>query len=180
MTKAQRVRNVFVGIFMILISIFMMRWPEYGIPAIGGIVTLVLLFRGIKSLHFYFTMSRHMVGGKNSLYAGIILLDLGVFLYTLNSFPPAYIILYLLGMHVFYAVGDILLGIEAKRVGNQSWAYNIMYGVGNLTAALAAMIFGLILGDTKVVVFVYAMGFLYSGIMRILNAFRRSAIVYIQ
>ena len=179
MNNIQRIRNVFVGLLAIVLSAVLFIQPPDGLRLIGLILSITLLVSGMRNIHYYFTMARHMVGGRNSLYVGVILFDLGLFAISANI-SQVYIIIYLLVIHAFSGVVDILLALDAKRMESSSWRLNLITGIGNLAIATGAVIFGLVLGNTAAVVDIYAAGLLYAGILRIINAFRRTAIVYIQ
>ena len=43
-----------------------------------------------------------------------------------------------------------------------------------------ALILGVILGDKNILVYGFAISVVYAGVMRIITAFRKTAIVYIQ
>ena len=180
MNNRQRINSIIGGIFTIALSILIFMWPDKATSLIGIILCITLLGMGIRNLSFYFTMARHMVGGKNTLYAGIIFTDLGLFTLTLNNISDVYIILYLLGAHAFAGVVDVLLALDAKRIESSSWRLKFATGLGNLTIAVAAIVFGFILGNHEAVAYFYGIGLLYSGVLRIINAFRKTAIVYIQ
>ena len=179
MSSGQKIESILVGLFIIALSVLLFVWPEMGIGLIGLSICLGLLVTGIKNLWFYFSMARHMVGGKNSLYTGIILLDLSLFALSINI-SRVYIILYLLGAHVFAGALDILLSLDAKKIESSSWKLNFASGVGNIMIALAAIIYGFVLKNEAAVVYIYALGLLYTGVFRIADALRKTEIVYIQ
>lgn len=179
MTSGQKIKSILVGLFIIALSVLLFVWPKFGINLIGLIISLGLMTAGIKNLWFYFTMARHMVGGKNSLYTGVILLDLAFFAFSINI-SRFYIILYLLGAHVFAGAVDIMLSLDAKGMGSSSWKFNFVSGIGNIMIALAAIVYGFVLKNETAVVYIYALGLLYTGVLRIANALRKTEIVYIQ
>lgn len=178
MGKIGRIRNVFIGILMILLS-FIMLWlePEQSFLIAALILSPALLIKGIGLLIYYFTMARHMVGGKIQLYVGLIVLDFGMFTLTLTNIPHLYLILYMLGTHAFGGVINILRAREAKRNGASSWKLKASQGVVNLVVAVLCLFS---LGSTRLLVVIYCLGLLYSAVVRIITAFRKTAIVYIQ
>ena len=178
MGKLQRVQNVLVGILTILLSIIMMLLePEDGFLIAALILAFTLLFAGIRSLIYYFTMARHMVGGKMILYIGLIVLDFGMFTMAMTNIPHIYLILYLLGSHAFTAVIDIMRASEAKRNGASMWKLNMSTGIVNILVAILCLF---ALGSIRILVVMYCLGLIYSGCVRIIYAFRKTAIVYIQ
>ena len=122
----------------------------------------VLLGIGIRNLWFYFTMARHMVGGKNALYTGVILFDLGIICFTV-TISKVFVILYLLGLYAFAGVVDIMLALDAERSRADRWKLNFVTGLGNLAFAVAAIVFGFVIEDENALVDIYAAGLLYSG-----------------
>ena len=85
MTKIQRVKSFLGGLVTVLFGGILYWVPFMGVDLISLVVTVSLLVLGLKNLLFYATMSRHMVGGKYSLFAGIILTELGICVYMMKS-----------------------------------------------------------------------------------------------
>ncbi len=180
MTIWQKIKNVLAGLGMIALAVLMILDSEFGFKMIFLIMSLGLFFLGVKSLIFYHTMARHMVGGRMQLYRGIILLDLGVFTMSLNSIPDAYIVLYLMGIHMFAGIVDILRARENKALDSPAWKSSLVYGLGNILMAGLCIASGVILKRSDIVVYVYAAGLVYAGIARIIDATRRTAVIYMQ
>lgn len=180
MTNAQRVRNAIIGFLIMALGLLMMTSPASALKTISFIICLTLLARGIKNLYFYSTMGRHMVGGKNSLISGVIMTDLGLFTLSLDSLPTMFIILYLLIIYAFKGAIDMMMAIQARRSGTRSWKFNFATGCINLLMAIASFVFGAMRGSTGTVGFVYSAGLAYAGFARMINAFRKTAITYIQ
>ena len=177
MSKLQRVENVLLGIDTILLSLLMFWFPNEGFYIVVQILCFSLLARGIGQLFYYFTMARHMVGGKTILFTGVIILDLGLFTFTLSDIPRVYIMLYLLGAHAFAGVIDVMRALEARRFEAPSWKINMGYGVINIALAVGCILF---IRRVDMTVYIYSAGLAYSGLNRIISAFRRTAVVYIQ
>ena len=137
-------------------------------------------FYGIRCLILYFTMARHMVGGASILYKGIIVLDLAIFTLCMVDDPHMYIMLYLLGMHAFAGVMDILLAMEARRFGAPAWKQSLGSGIVNLAVAVSAVVAVLFLHSTTDLVYIYAGCLFYSACSQFVSAFQKTAIVYIQ
>ena len=175
MTGIQRVRTVFEGLMMLLAVALLLLSAEVGYRLIGLILSVILLVEGVRSLLFYFNMARNMVGGRIILFRGIIALDLGVFAYTLQDIPPAYILLYILIGHLFSGVVEVLRAMEARRMESR-WRLILAYGIANILLALAC---GLCFHNPTLLSYVYAVGLFYSACLRIAQAFRKTAIVYI-
>ena len=177
MSKLQRVETFFVGIVMILCALLLIAAPEAGYPLIYILLSLSLLLYGIRSLIYYFNMARFMVGGKAMLYKGAIIFDLGMFTITHSQVPNTYIIIYLAIAHLVTGAIDIFSAIDSIRSGSPSWRMNLAGGVLSVLVAAACIIYR---EDIVMTVYIYCSGLIYSGIFKIISAFRRTAIVYIQ
>lgn len=176
MTKGRRVREVLTGLAMILCAILLALFTEEAYPFITLVLALSLLLSGIRMLVFYLRMARYMVGGRAMLYRSIILIDLGLFTVSLTQIPLIYVVLYLAGIHIFTGAIDILRSMEARGIDGR-WKLNMVHGIVNILIA-ALCLFNL--KSTVVAVEIYCLGLAWSGIIRIIQAFRKQAIVYIQ
>ncbi|MBO4889583.1 MAG: DUF308 domain-containing protein, partial [Lachnospiraceae bacterium] len=78
MTKLQRVKEIVFGLIMIFLAYVMICFPKEGYEFIIFIFAVYFTAAGIRTIIYYVTMARYMVGGRSSLYNGVILLDLGL------------------------------------------------------------------------------------------------------
>lgn len=175
MTNLQKIGYTLEGLLMLVGVAALLYEPAEGYRLIGTILSLVLLVDGVRSLGFYFTMARSMVGGRLILFRGIIALDLGMFAYTLQEIPPVYILLYLLIANLFAGAVDVLRAMEAKRMESR-WRLHLANGVANILLAISC---GLCFRNLTLLAYVYAAGLFCSACLRIAQAFRKTAIVYI-
>ena len=176
MGKLQRIKNVMIGILTILCGVLIMLYPDTGYLVMLSFLSLALIISGLRYLGYYFTMARFMVGGKAMLFIGMITLDVGMFTFTMFDLPRAYVLFYLLLYHAFTGLIDILRGLEARRLGS-SWRLKVIHGAVNIVIALFCIIF---VRSLNVLVYIYGLGLIYSAVIRISTAFRKTAIVYIQ
>ena len=72
MTRTKRILNVLQSLVMLAIAGLIIVYPVQSIPFVLGLIGLGMTVKGIRSLYYYFSMARHMVGGKTMLYRGII------------------------------------------------------------------------------------------------------------
>jgi len=180
MTKLQRLSNILIGLILILSSILIFVIPEAGYPFAVTLIGMSLTLTGLRMLIYYISMARHMVGGKLMLFIGIIALDAGMLSLSLQDSPRGFMIVYLLGTYAFSGLVDVLRARESRQVGAPSWRLNLTIGIINLALAILAGFFGIVLKAADTVSYIYGAGVFYSGIMRIITAFRRTSIVYIQ
>ena len=178
MTSIQRVKKFLTGLCMLLGSLILAMEPEEGYYIIAILLSLSLVLSGIRSMIYYFTMARNMVGGKSVLYRSLILMDLGFFTMTVITIPPIYLVCHLLISHGFSGIVDMLKAYEDKRMQAPSWRMSFVYGLGNLLISLIALtcVFSHL---NWLVVDIYSAGLAYSGIMQMVSAFRRKSIIYI-
>ena len=162
---------------MIPIAACMALLPEYGYPLIMTVLSVGLIINGFGSLFYFFTMARFMVGGKRSLYIGIIVLDLGLFTVSIADIPRFYIMLYLIGIHAFSGFVEIMAARNAKKLGDDHWKLKFSQGLVNVIIAIICLTF---IRTKNTAVYIYCAGMAYSGITKMLAAFRKTAMVYIQ
>lgn len=159
-----------------LAGIFMMFMPEDTYELIAFILCVSLLLYGLKTIIYYFTMARFMVGGRLVLYRGVIIFDLGFFLATIMDVPKIYVMGYLFIIHAFYGMIDILKTTESLHYRAKSWKLSCIQGVGNLVLSITCLVN---IRSLKAATFIYAIGLIYSGIMHIIQSLRNTNSVYI-
>lgn len=150
---------------------------ESGMPFIILILGLSFLIAGISTIIRYFTMAKHMVGGRLILYYGVIMLDLGIFTTSLTSASKYYIAIYLVGIYLFSGVIHILRGVESRKLEARQWKTTAAEGIVRTVLGLACLFF---INSAYILVVIYAAGLFYSAVTRIASAFRKTAVVYIQ
>ena len=177
MTKRHRINETVKGLILIALALVMIKSPKEGYPIIIFLFALYFSLKGIGTIIYYRTMARHMVGGRTSLYTGVIMLDLGILTFTLTEVPHYYILIYLIAIHAFSGAVEVLRASEEKRFGAGSWKLKLSHGVVNIVMAIVCIIF---IRQMSVAVVIYGIGLIYSSVLRILSAFRRTKMVYIQ
>ena len=179
MTLMQRIEKILGALFLVLCALLVLYAGGEGFVLIALFLCVSLVFSGLRSLIFYFTMARHMVDGRSCLYKGLILLDLGIFTLTVINNPQVFIIFYVLGVNAFTGVIDILRALEAKKLQSPSWRLNLAGGVINILFALASAVFGFFQKNMQVLTDIYVIGLLWSAAAKLISAFRKTAIVYV-
>ena len=179
MTKFRRIAIFASSILMIAIAVVLMVFPGSAYPYVTLILSFMLIIYGVRKIIYFFSMARHMVGGRLTLYFAIIILDLGLFTATLSMIPLPYVMIYLLGGYAFAGAIDMMRAAELKKYHNSSWKFILGKGVGNISIALLclALIF---VNSTIPAVYVFAGGIIYSAVTRMIQATRKTAVVYIQ
>ena len=177
MSIFQRIRNVLIGILMMAVAILFITDPtDNAYRLVIGVLALGLAIKGIKDIFFYFTMARHMVGGKMILVQGVIVLDFALLTGSLSDVPKIYILLYLVVIHAFSGVVEVLRAMEARRTVSGPWKLKFVHGMINFLLALSCFVY---IKQTHTALIIFSIGLLYSSIMRIVGAFRRTTFILI-
>ena len=177
MTRFQKIRSLVMGLGYIIVGLAMIAFTNEAYIFVIFFLSMGLLISGIERLVYYFTMARYMVGGKAVLYRGVVLLDFALFTLSLNDVPKIYVLMYLALIHAFSGVVDILSALESKRYLSKNWKLKLFHGVLNVLVAASCFVF---LKNPNTAVLVYGVGIVYSGILRLISAFRKTTIVFIR
>ena len=177
MTKLQRIKEIIIALIMFLGAVVMMSYPKESYPLIVIILAIWFIAIGISSIWYYITMARFMVGGRESLFMGVIWFDFGVLTGSLTSVPHYYVLLYLIGIHGFSGVVRVLRTLETRRTGSSSWKLKLAHGIIDIAMALLCIVFIKHLNITGII---FGIGVMYSAAMRIVTAFRRTALIVIE
>lgn len=175
MTIWQRIGRVLLSVLMILIGMAMLVFGEKAYMGIIGVFSFTLEIMGLRMLWFYFRMARHMVGGRNILFRGILFFDFGIFTGSLVWVPKVYVLMYLAGTLVFSGAVDLLRANEARGI-QSSWKLKTFQGVVKILIAICCLVF--IRSGTSVV-YICAVGFIFSAVMNMVGSFRRRQVIMI-
>ena len=175
MTNLQRIKSVIIAL-LLLICAFLFIFQFTTSYAVLLILGISLIVSGIRSIIYYFSMARHMVDGMIILLKGILLLDIGIFTITLNDVPQHYIMVYLIILYLFNAVINILQGIEQKKMG-APWKIKFGYGLICVLISILCVVF---FKSLDIMMIIYGVGLIYSAIARIITAFRRTGIGFVE
>ena len=180
MNSFQRIISFFKGIGLVLFALILLEYPKDGIIIVAAIISFSLLLYGFRLLWYYTRMARHMVGGKSILFQSIIFLDVAIFSASLITESQFWVMIYLLGVYAFSGAIDILRAFEAKKNGAPSWKMKFSGGCIRVAATIALFVIGIIFRETTVLLYGYCINLGYAAVTHFINAFRRTAIVYIQ
>ncbi len=176
MSSFQRIENFLIGLVMLFCGGYMMFFPKEGYKVAALFLSIALVGKGLSYLFYFFSMARHMVGGKLIFFLGLILLDFGLFTLSLSDIPRVYVISYLLIMHAFSGIIELLRGVESKQMDSSTWFLYIFHGLVNIGIVVFCMFF---VKSTRVLGFVYGIGLFYSAIIRMVSSFRQSQVMHI-
>jgi uncharacterized membrane protein HdeD (DUF308 family) len=176
MSKLQRVNSFIFGVLMLIMAAFMLEFRDSSYMFILFFLGMGYFITGIGRLIYFFTMARYMVGGKVSLYRAVILIDFAVLTLSLADVPKIYILLYLAVINVFAGIVEVLRANETRVNGSKNFKLKLFHGIFNIVIAVCCIVF---LKYPHTAVIIYCIGLVYSAIIRIVTAFRRSTFVYI-
>ncbi|MBR0425504.1 MAG: hypothetical protein IJK01_05205 [Clostridia bacterium] len=179
MTAWQRIRNILWGLLLIASGLLLILLPETGTGIVILILAGSLLLSGLRMLLYYCTMARHMVSGRASLILAVLIIDFGLFTLTLYDAPQLYIILYLVGAHLFTGGVDLARAVDAMKNDSPLWKRSIALGVINLLFAVAAPVFALVLHSEQLLLVVFAASLFYDAAESFFSAFQRATVLSI-
>ena len=160
---------------MIVVAlIFIVAPSDEAYVFVMAVLTTGLLIRGVRNIVFYFTMARHMVGGKMILAQGVIVLDFALLTGSMSDVPKIYILLYLVVLHAFSGIVEILRAMEARRTVSGPWKMKFTHGIVDFLLAISCFVY---IKQTHTALIIYSIGLLYSAVMRIANSLRRTTFI---
>ena len=177
MIKMRKIGNLLVGIYLLLAGGVMLLVPEQGTEIAMALLSLALIIIGIRGLILYFTMAKHMVGGKYILYLNFVLLDFGLVSGSMVSQSKIYIMVYLIIAHAFVGVVGLLRSFEERRFGVGTWKIKFIYALLNISIVLACLFY---FRSVDTLVRICGLGILLNGLTEILKIARREEVVYVQ
>ena len=178
MTVFQRIKTILLSLCMLAVAIiFILNPSDDTYLIVVGILSISLVIAGIKDIIFYFTMAKHMVGGKIILIQGVIILDFAIITGSLANVPKIYILLYLIVIHAFSGVVEIMRAMEARRTVEGPWKMKFSHGIVNLVLAISCLIF---IRQSNTALIIYSIGLMYSAAVRLISAFYKTAFVVIE
>ena len=177
MTLFNRFKIVSFGIIEFLLGIIMLAYPDYGYRVVLFVIGLYLMISGYQNLFYFFSMARFMVDGRLILVKAVILLDFGFLAGSLTDVPRIYILIYLMILHTFMGIVEVLRSLEEKQLGAHSWKLKMAHGIINLSIVILCIVF---IANNNTVVIIFSTGLIYSSIIRIITGFRKSSFLYVK
>lgn len=169
MSAAARIGNIIYGLILVVLGLLLILDPAGGYRIVAVILGASLALYGIRNIIYYFSMARHMVGGRMILYFGVLVLDAGALFLALSDVPAFYIMIYLIVIRALSGVIDLLRALEQKSMGIPKWILMLVSAVIHFLLAIACAVF---IRSANIAVYIYAAGLIYSAIVRIITALR--------
>ena len=176
MTKAGRIRNFIIGFLTVCMGVLIAISLDSAYRFAVFTLSLSLFIYSLRQFVYYAKMARHMVDGRIVLYRAIITFDLGIFTMSLSDVPAIYIMMYLIIIHLITGGIGIMRAMETRRGGGH-WKLNFARSLIDVLIAVICIIF---IRSITFATFIYGIGLINSGVIRIISSVRRNAIVFIQ
>lgn len=177
MSKLKRIQSIITGLVLIILALLTLLMGEEGYLFILILLGITLVIAGLRKLVYYFSMARHMTGGRIILYLGILMFDFGILTLSLYQVPKIYLGLYLFVINAFSGGIDVMRAMEAKRFGGRGWRRKLTIGILTIFAALICIIY---CREPIISSIIYSIGLIGSACTRFANAFRKDAIEYME
>ncbi|MGN0167646.1 MAG: DUF308 domain-containing protein [Acetatifactor sp.] len=177
MSKFDRIKNIIIGIAVIVISVYMLAVPSTGYYMATLILGVVLLINGIKQFIYFFSMGIHMIGGKMILYRALITMDLSFFILSIGGIGPRYMMVYFIIYYLFAGIIIIFRAYESRKAEAGFWKWKLMLGIVKVTVAIMCIIYN---NSEDVMLYLLCFGLIISAVARIGVALKKTAIIYIQ
>ena len=177
MSRLNRIYSVLTGVSMILISIVMLAFPDLGYQLATWILGIALMMNGFKQLFYFLNMGIHMVGGRIILYRALITLDIGFFTLSIQGTGQRYILTYFAIYYLFAGIISIFRASESRRLEADFWKFKLIRGGFDLTIAVICLIHN---NSANVMLEILCFALIVSASARIMMAFKKSSIIYIQ
>ena len=75
---------------------------------------------------------------------------------------------------------DVLRARQSKANSAPIWKFNLVNGIINITIMALAIICGSVYESLTLLMVIFFAGLMYTAVMRIIAAFRKTAVIYIQ
>ena len=177
MTKLQKIRNSLFGIAMMVAAVVMAYKPTDAYESVIVFMALGFFVTSIATLGYYFTMAKYMVGGRMILYRGVVLFDFAILTGSITDVPRFYVSIYLAVLHLFSGLVEILRSREARASGGRGWRLKLFHGIFNMSIAIGCIVLA---RRVNTAVYMYCFGIFYSGLIRVIQSFRKTTFVYIR
>ena len=177
MSKFDRIKNIIIGIAIIMVSISMLVFPGIGYYMATLILGVALLIDGIKQFVYFLSMGIHMIGGKMILYRALITMDLSFFILSIRGIGQRYMMVYFIIYYIFAGIIIIFRAYESRKAEAGFWKWKLMNGFIKVAVAIMCIIYN---NSEDVMLYLMCFGLIISAVTRIGVALKKTAIIYIQ
>lgn len=178
MSKISRLFNAFESIVMIAIGIILLILPiDVSYLVVAIIIGVIITFKALKNMVFYFASARHMVGGGRIFINSFILLDFGLlsfFVLLQSSFIAT---MYLVGVFVILGVIDILRAVEIKKSEGKRWVLKLTKGILIVILGILCFVF---IRSNIVLPLIFGISWIVLGVQSFIASFRSGSVQYFE
>jgi len=175
MSIPKRIGNVVLALIMIIGAVIILLVPEIGYPVAMGYISIYLIVKGIVLFVYYFSMARHMVGGRNELFKGLIYLDCGLYLFFSVAVPQQFVLSFILIVIGIDAVIHLIRAVQLKKAGASLWKPKIIMAAIGICAIIVANVFT---GSPEVFGWIYALWIFSEAAEKLYYSFRKTKLFY--
>lgn len=177
MSKVRRVLTIIASLIAIEGSIALMTIPDiaYEVLALG--VGMMLVYYGVRYIIYYITNAQHMVGGKWFMLIGIIMFDMGTFAIAIFDRAQVITIVYIIITHFVVTVLGAIRTVGDRKDNNPRWKISLAQTIAGFIQITLSVIF---INHSMIPLYLYCIYAIYSAILMIISAFKKTAIVYVQ
>ena len=176
MTKIRKLTDGATAFCLLAGAVILVSMRKDGYGVISAFLSLSLLLHAIRQLVYYIRLARFMVGGKSVFYRGVLLLDAAFLLMALAELPHFYVMLYLAGWMILFFGREILHALHMKKYDVSHWNLRLVYGAAGIVLAVFCLFH---YASSTISSLLYAGQLILVAAGRIVNLFRKSAIIYI-
>ena len=176
MNKTQRALTMVKSIFFIICAVIMLAYPEEGYRTVVLILDIMLLVQGFSQLVYYFTMTRHMVGGLSTLFKSIFLIDLGLFILTYKEAPKKLVMIYLIALCGFSAIVAVMNIMKGLKIKSPAWKGQCVRAVVAITVAIICICN---IDSSATATVIFSIGMIIAAVSDIILCFKDTEMLYV-
>ena len=153
----------------------MMPDIAYQVLALG--VGMTLVYYGIRYIIYYITNAQHMVGGKWFMLIGIIMFDMGTFVTAVFDRAQVFMLIYIIAAHLVATILGAIRTVGDRKDNNPRWKISMAQCIAGFIQVTLTLIF---INHSIIPIYLYCIYAIYSAVLMIISAFKKTAIVYVQ
>ena len=177
MSFTKKIVEIISSVGILFLALILLMGQNDALEIAAGILCLTMLVVGIRYMVIYFTMARYMVDGRKLFYYGLIILDMSFLCGVVLDRSHRLLLLYLVGMHAFYGVVQLLRALEEKKYDTSAWKFKLLTALINLGISVACIFF---IRQESTMAMIFGGGLIYTAVVKFITAFRKEENYVIQ
>jgi len=158
------------GVVMVVLGIWMLKAPKESFEGLALLIGIIILAGGVAETFFSYYTRNRLGGWGWNLSGGILDIIIGILLIVNPMTILALITIFISFWLILFSILIIRRGVTLKRLGRDSWTWNLIFGVVLLLLAISLIWHPEVVGIT--LIFWLAFSFLTLGVFRIFLAFQ--------